>query len=209
MANLINWSVVCKRSLYEQLNDHISEFKKSDLIELKKITNQVDFETQSIKIDKLHKDYDEKLKFVENIYELENDTLEASIGILKMIDQFTQVDDLVRLKMLISYVSLAHVFDDIISSREETIIMLSMAASVMNINDYYKYINILSDSKLARTITKEASNPKEQLEFIKYIIDNANSKKNIHSYQDIVKRSIKSVYDYKDSKKLMMQYNAR
>jgi len=157
MNNIIDWNIIEKVSVNEQLKDYLKKQKELDILKIQK-DNDEDFLNNIEELFQEYKLYSQKLEFMSKL----NDNEQAMKMILK-IDCLNSVKEKQKMKMILSYGVLVDYFKKINERTDEEIFMLSACSSVLDLEDYAYYIGILSDESIASSIINKTEDINEQV----------------------------------------------
>ena len=165
MNNIIDWNIIEKVSVNEQLKDYLKKQKELDILKIQK-DNDEDFLNNIEKLFQEYKLYSQKIEFMSKL----NDNEQAMKMILK-IDCLNSVKEKQKMKMILSYGVLVDYFKKINERTDEEIFMLSACSSVLDLEDYTYYIGILSDESIASSIINKTEDINEQVDIAFRVMD--------------------------------------
>lgn len=165
MNNIIDWNIIEKVSVNEQLKDYLKKQKELDILKIQK-DNDEDFLNNIEELFQEYKLYSQKLEFMSKL----NDNEQAMKMILKM-DCLNSVKEKQKMKMMLSYGVLVDYFKKINERTDEEIFMLSACSSVLDLEDYTYYIGILSDESIASSIINKTEDINEQVNIAFRVMD--------------------------------------
>lgn len=204
MKKVINWDIIDRRNIYEQLLEALDKHQKNDRLN---IENNCDTNEK-----------DNYLKYLEEVYELYNQKLikikkinnQSDLEKKKHLEIIWKMDNIMglskkqRLLMILSYGVLVDYFKKLLTRSEEAIFMLSACSSDLDLEDYTFYIGVLSDKRIVELLVEKTDNLGEQVNLAYDIMDSQDNFPydfiTSENYEELVNNGINILNKYDVSK---------
>lgn len=204
MKKVINWDIIDRRNIYEQLLEALDKHQKNDRLNIENNCDTNEKDNYLKYLEEVYKLYNQKLIKIKKINNQRDLEKKKHLEIIWKMDNIMGLSKKQRLLMILSYGVLVDYFKKLLTRSEEAIFMLSACSSDLDLEDYTFYIGVLSDKRIAELLVEKTDNLGEQVNLAYDIMDSQDSFPydfiTSENYEELVNNGVNILNKYHVSK---------
>ncbi len=204
MKKVINWDIIDRRNIYEQLLEVLDKHQKNDRLNIENNCDTNEKDNYLKYLEEVYKLYNQKLIKIKKINNQSDLEKKKHLEIIWKMDNIMGLSKKQRLLMILSYGVLVDYFKKLLTRSEEAIFMLSACSSDLDLEDYTFYIGVLSDKRIAELLVEKTDNLGEQVNLAYDIMDSQDNFPydfiTSENYEELVNNGINILNKYDVSK---------
>lgn len=204
MKKVINWDIIDRRNVYEQLSEVLDKQQKTDILNIENNCDTNEMDNYLKYLEGVYKLYNQKLIKIKKINNQSDLEKKKHLEIIWKMDNIMGLSKKQRLLMILSYGVLVDYFKKLLTISEEAILMLSACSSDLDLEDYTFYIGVLSDKRIAELLVEKTDSLGEQVNLAYDIMDSQDSFPydfiTSENYEELVNNGINILNKYDVSK---------
>lgn len=204
MKKVINWDIIDRRNIYEQLLEALDKHQKNDRLNIENNCDTNEKDNYLKYLEEVYKLYNQKLIKIKKINNQRDLEKKKHLEIIWKMDNIMGLSKKQRLLMILSYGVLVDYFKKLLTRSEEAIFMLSACSSDLDLEDYTFYIGVLSDKRIAELLVEKTDNLGEQVNLAYDIMDSQDNFPydfiTSENYEELVNNGINILNKYDVSK---------
>lgn len=204
MKKVINWDIIDRRNIYEQLLEALDKHQKNDRLNIENNCDTNEKDNYLKYLEEVYKLYNQKLIKIKKINNQSDLEKKKHLEIIWKMDNIMGLSKKQRLLMILSYGVLVDYFKKLLTRSEEAIFMLSACSSDLDLEDYTFYIGVLSDKRIVELLVEKTDNLGEQVNLAYDIMDSQDNFPydfiTSENYEELVNNGINILNKYDVSK---------